>query len=307
MILYRLATVDDHGVLLPPNSLSPDQRDSFFSTSGESIWSLSSDSKYPSGPPTMRGGLVPYVYDPSVDDQAADEEDLLHEPDSIDKPSPIFATRGVLNIGVLILLIGTLLALFIAYPVITYVHGNNSQNLFLDETGGNTVTDPTSDIAITQVIDPDTPESVRTRTGFDNQEYVLVFSDEFNTDGRSFNPGDDAHWEAVDLWYSATGDLEWYQASQVYTANGSLHIRLEDVATNGMDYRSGMLQSWNKFCFTGGYIEVSLTLPGPDQNATGYVRPFFPSVLYSIHPHPPPSGLASGRWVISEDQVMVQP
>lgn len=23
-----------------------------------------------------------------------------------------------------------------------------------------------------------------------------------------------------------------------------------------------MLQSWNKFCFTGGYIEVSLSLPG---------------------------------------------
>jgi len=31
-----------------------------------------------------------------------------------------------------------------------------------------------------------------------------------------------------------------------------------------------MLQSWNKFCFTTGYIEVSMTFPGPDQNTRGY-------------------------------------
>jgi len=36
-------------------------------------------------------------------------------------------------------------------------------------------------------------------------------------------------------------------------------------------YRSGMLQSWNKFCFTSGYIEVSVVLPGPGQNSQGYV------------------------------------
>ncbi len=307
MILYRLAAVDDHGVLLPPHSMSPDQRDSFISTSGESIWSLSSDSKYPSGPPTMRGGLVPYVYDPSVDDQAAtDEEDLLHEPDSIDKPSSLLAARGILNVGVLVLLIFSLLSLFIAYPVITYVNGNTN-NLFLDETGGNTVTVPPSAFAIPQLIDSETPDSAKTRTGFDNQDYVLVFSDEFNTDGRTFYPGDDPFWEAVDLWYWATGDLEWYDPRQVYTANGSLHVRMENVVTNGMNYRSGMLQSWNKFCFTSGYIEVSLTLPGPNQETRGYVRPFLPSILYSIHPHPPFSGLASGQWVISDDQVMVQP
>jgi hypothetical protein len=31
----------------------------------------------------------------------------------------------------------------------------------------------------------------------------LVFSDEFNTDGRTFYPGDDPYWEAVDLHYWA--------------------------------------------------------------------------------------------------------
>jgi beta-glucanase (GH16 family) len=32
-----------------------------------------------------------------------------------------------------------------------------------------------------------------------------------------------------------------------------------------------MLQSWNKFCFSSGYIEVAVTLPGPDENTEGYV------------------------------------
>ena len=33
---------------------------------------------------------------------------------------------------------------------------------------------------------------------------TLVFSDEFNQDGRTFYPGDDPFWEAVDLQYWAT-------------------------------------------------------------------------------------------------------
>jgi beta-glucan synthesis-associated protein KRE6 len=40
-----------------------------------------------------------------------------------------------------------------------------------------------------ELIDPDTPKSAKTRTGFDGQEYDLVFSDEFNVDGRTFFPG----------------------------------------------------------------------------------------------------------------------
>lgn len=54
---------------------------------------------------------------------------------------------------------------------------------------------------ISGLIDPDTPESVKTRTGFDGKKYELVFSDEFNVDGRTFYPGDDPFWEAVDLHY----------------------------------------------------------------------------------------------------------
>lgn len=75
------------------------------------------------------------------------------------------------------------------------------------------------------LVDVDTPQSARTRIGTDGQQYDLVFSDEFNTDGRTFYPGslipflklhygdindstgDDPYWEAVDLWYGATMDL----------------------------------------------------------------------------------------------------
>lgn len=37
-----------------------------------------------------------------------------------------------------------------------------------------------------------------------DNDLVLVFSDEFNEEGRSFYPGDDPYWEAVDLHYWGT-------------------------------------------------------------------------------------------------------
>lgn len=33
------------------------------------------------------------------------------------------------------------------------------------------------------------------------------------------------------------------------------------------NYTSGMVMSWNKFCFTGGILEVSLELPGDGQSS----------------------------------------
>jgi hypothetical protein len=54
------------------------------------------------------------------------------------------------------------------------------------------------------LIDLDTPRSAYTRSGYhDGKTYNLIFSDEFNTDGRSFYPGDDPYWEAIDLQYWA--------------------------------------------------------------------------------------------------------
>jgi hypothetical protein len=144
MVLWRLASADDQGVLLPPATL--DKRASFGpTTSGEeSIWTHCSDSKYPSGPPTaVRGGLVPYAWDPSVDDDkdVADEDDLHHRPESADKPSAFRNARGILNVGVLVLLIGGLLVLFIAYPVLSYVN-DTSNFIFFEESDTSTVNVP---------------------------------------------------------------------------------------------------------------------------------------------------------------------
>ncbi len=55
-----------------------------------------------------------------------------------------------------------------------------------------------------------------TRTAADGTKQVLVFSDEFNTDGRSFYDGDDPYFQAVDLWYGATQDLEVRIALRIY-------------------------------------------------------------------------------------------
>lgn len=51
---------------------------------------------------------------------------------------------------------------------------------------------------------------------------------------------------------------------------------MENVENHGLQYRSGMLQSWNKFCVTNGYIEVSMTLPGPNSTTQGYMS--YPSL-----------------------------
>ena len=56
------------------------------------------------------------------------------------------------------------------------------------------------------------------------QEYKLVFSDEFNQDGRTFYEGEDPYWTAVDLHYWQTNDMEWFDPSNIITKNGYLEI-----------------------------------------------------------------------------------
>lgn len=119
------------------------------------------------------------------------------------------------------------------------------------------------------LIDPATPEDAYTRVGLSKANkgvtYDLVFSDEFEVDGRSFYDGDDPYWTAVDLHYWATNNLEWYDPRRATTANGKLVITLDlaDPDTNhGLNYTGGMISTWNKFCFTGGYLETKLRLPG---------------------------------------------
>jgi beta-glucanase (GH16 family) len=135
-------------------------------------------------------------------------------------------------------------------------------------------------------IDEDTPESLHTTTSLvDGTEYQLVMSDEFNVPGRSFKDGHDPTWTALDKSdddYSASGggSLHFYNSSTVTTTpDGMLTIStvMDSTEWNHYDpiekewvtkkqyFKSGMLQSWDKFCFTGGILEVDVILPGePD-------------------------------------------
>lgn len=115
----------------------------------------------------------------------------------------------------------------------------------------------------TGLIDPDTPQSAMTKTGEFGNEYQLVFSDEFNDDNRTFYEGDDPYFFAGDFWYGATKDLAWYDPDAVTTKDGTLELRLDKFINHGLNFRSGMLNSWNQLCFKGGIFEISASLPGP--------------------------------------------
>ena len=71
-----------------------------------------------------------------------------------------------------------------------------------------------------------------------------------------------ANFQAVDLHYWQTNNLEWYEPRRLTTIDGHLRVTLNNTPSHGLAYEGGMMQTWNRFCFTGGYIEASVSLPG---------------------------------------------
>ena len=131
-------------------------------------------------------------------------------------------------------------------------------------------------------IDPDTPASACTgkvdRVG---ETLELVFSDEFNVDGRTFEDGDDPKWTAIlglpftNKQVNAYSDLPEFAV----TSNGMLQLKA-DARQSKIEYNGGfgweaqqrgyttqMLQTWNKFCYTEGVFELSVQLPGRAQQS----------------------------------------
>lgn len=60
----------------------------------------------------------------------------------------------------------------------------------------------------------------------------------------------------------ATNNYEWYDPAAVTTVNGALRITLSQHVEHNLNFRGGMIQTWNKFCFTGGIVVVSVRMPG---------------------------------------------
>ncbi|KAJ7863864.1 glycoside hydrolase family 16 protein [Mycena leptocephala] len=196
-----------------------------------------------------------------------DLDDVLHNPDPIrdarlDRSFDVFSSRGWVNMTALVVLLGGLIALFAGYPVIVHFTHPGPQIKGFNLGGINGTGQVPLLTKFPLLIDPDTPASAYTYTGDDGKTLDLVFSDEFNVDGRTFYPGDDPYWTAVDLHYWPTEDLEWYDPAAVTTRDGKLVITLSEVDNHGLNFQSGMLQSWNQICITTGYIEVSISLPG---------------------------------------------
>jgi hypothetical protein len=235
-------------------------------------------------------GFDPYVesdkefilYKDEPDDKhhlPAEDDDRIYKPKILDY---VHRRPAISAIGGLILAIG-LIFLFIIFPILTYSsrvyrppgshnHNNHETWSFINNHTFNLLRNVCHGL-----IDPDTPESAKTRkSALDGSTLNLVFSDEFNKDGRTFYEGDDPYWAAPNIWYGATKDLEWYDPDGVTTKDGTLQLRMDEFRNHDLQYRSGMLNSWNQFCFKGGVFEVSVSLAGP-AGVPGYVDfyPFF--------------------------------
>jgi len=118
-------------------------------------------------------------------------------------------------------------------------------------------------------------------------------SDEFNVPHRTFADGHDPMWTALDKPdedFSSTGrgSLHFYNSSSITTTEEG-HLKISTTiekteweyfnATGGnylhreRHFKSGMIQGWNKFCFTGGIVEVDVKFPG-----RGHVGGLWPAI-----------------------------
>ncbi|TMW65144.1 hypothetical protein Poli38472_009311 [Pythium oligandrum] len=132
-------------------------------------------------------------------------------------------------------------------------------------------------------VDPATPSDRQAYTNSRGRTWELVMSDEFNEPGRDFRPGKDHLWTSLEKPDGVNGAKELYSHNMTSTecddkGNCYYYIKIIDdpqsIRTYNMylnppafetvefQYRAAMVQSWNKFCFQGGLVEVRAQLPG---------------------------------------------
>ncbi|GLD91630.1 hypothetical protein PINS_up000163 [Pythium insidiosum] len=122
-------------------------------------------------------------------------------------------------------------------------------------------------------VDPDTPvESRKAQVPLgphsfgagENTTYELIFSDEFESSKRKFEAGFDRRWTAIDQLDTTNMGQHYFlpQAVQIDAGNLIITTTKPKEKYRGAEYVSGSLQSWNKFCYTGGFVEVRAILPG---------------------------------------------
>jgi len=126
--------------------------------------------------------------------------------------------------------------------------------------------------------DPTTPDDGKTTVGTDDLTYSLIFSDEFGDSKRGFANGDDSKWTALNIGDTSNKGMAFYLPEQATVVTdplfpdvSSLRILTSNSSHTGdsptgekgifMPFKSAMLQTWNKFCFTGGILEYRARMP----------------------------------------------
>ena len=225
------------------------------------------------------GGRYSLPIDPAVWDQLGPEpDDDFHQPSRSDftryRPGMkqtlvhMFSMRSISNLGCMLIMVLALTSLFGIWPVLQSQLDERRKDTGASAGGYNTGgINGTGQVPALPghftLIDVATPASAYKHISFETgDEWDLVFSDEFNVDDRTFWPGDDPFWEAGNQHYWSTNNLEWYDPRMVTTKGGHLVVTLDKIPNRGLNYSGALLSSWNKFCYTGGYFEASLSLPG---------------------------------------------
>uniref|UniRef100_M4BI64 1,3-beta-glucan synthase n=1 Tax=Hyaloperonospora arabidopsidis (strain Emoy2) TaxID=559515 RepID=M4BI64_HYAAE len=123
--------------------------------------------------------------------------------------------------------------------------------------------DPDTDPEFYTALVPNGPYDFGGNASF-NYEYELIFSDEFNNSKRTFEAGFDPKWTAVDIRDTTNMGQHYFLPQAVQIDKGNLIITTTKPKHRyrGAKYVSGSAQTWNKFCYTGGYVEVRAILPG---------------------------------------------
>ncbi|KRZ98301.1 uncharacterized protein AC631_05938, partial [Debaryomyces fabryi] len=161
-----------------------------------------------------------YLHNPDpIEDAAYDKNRFIHDLKNMDRRS----LGGLLGVIFLVL---AAIVVFILLPVLTY-SGVTSPYVPESYEILTSYRYPLLSAIRTDLVDPDTPAEVLTKKTSKGETWKLVFSDEFNAEGRTFYDGDDQFFQAADLWYGGTQDLEYYDPDAVTTANGTLDLRMD--------------------------------------------------------------------------------
>lgn len=127
----------------------------------------------------------------------------MHDPEkNLGRRGSAFSWRTTIDVTFVFIVAAGILMLFLGYPVLQRTIGLDEDPPLSRGNALGTITNATGEIPSMRgrfsVIDADTPPEALTRPSYmdETQDLQLVFSDEFNQEGRTFYPGDDPFWHA---------------------------------------------------------------------------------------------------------------